>query len=272
MQALVRDPAGQLDLVLEPVLLDPLSEGVLVGPAADEHQTDAGLHVPHRLDDERLPFETFETAREHDGVAVRSGFERNESLDDRRRVVQDVARQPERAPQTILHVLRVREDALGLAERDPVALLHHVTHLGPLDLLAEIGELRVVPQFVRTPVLMDQPDHLAFVRDEVCGELERDDHVDRQAVGLGQVERAPHGHLVHDLGRRVPLAGDHDLLGVVPRLPQGANHRLGVRLGPPAHERRLGVDDRDPHWRPRAWPAAPPLRSRARPPDRRARR
>ena len=71
---------------------------------------------------------------------------------------------------------------------------------GALALHLRSRELRVIPQLVRGPVLVDQPHDLAFVRDEVGRELQRDDRVDLQPVGLAHVEAAPHRHLVHDLG------------------------------------------------------------------------
>ena len=64
------------------------------------------------------------------------------------------------------------------------------------------------------------------------------------------------------------------LLGFVSRSRAATgDDRLGVRLGAPAHERRLRSGrPRSSTRRPRAWPAAPSLRSRARRRDRRGQR
>ena len=135
----------------------------------------------------------------------------------------------------------------GLAERDAVGLPDHVAHRRAVVLTLQIGVVGVVPELVGGPVLVDQPDDLALVLREVGRELQPDHRVDLQAVGLGDVEAAPDRHLVRELARRVPLAGDLDEIGLVPGGSQGAHQRLGVRLRAAANERGLRMQDRDPH-------------------------
>ena len=157
-----------------------------------------------------------------------------------------------------LHVARVREHALGLVERQPVGVPDHVAHRRAVVLAGEVRVDRVVPQLVGGAVLMDQPHDLALVLHEVGGELQRDHGVDLQPVGLGDVEAAPDGHLMRELRRRVPLARDLHEVGLVTGGPQRAHEALGVGLGPAADERRLRMQDGDPHGaaRPRRADAA----------------
>ena len=163
------------------------------------------------------------------------------------RVVQRLRGDAERVPEPVAHVLRVREHPLGLAQGDAVGFPDHVAHVRAVVLALQVGVVGVVPQLVRRAVLVDQPHDLALVLGEVGGELQSDHRIDLQAVALGDVEAAPHRHLVGELARRVPLAGDLDEVGLVTRVAQGPDQGLGVRLRAAAHERGLRVQDRDPH-------------------------
>ena len=109
---------------------------------------------------------------------------------------------------------------LASPSADAVAGVDQVANLRPVLLHLEVAVVRVIPQLVGGAVLVDQPHDLAVVRREVRRELQRDHRVDLHAVGLAHVEAPPHRHLVHDLGARVPLAGDRHDLGVVAGLAQ----------------------------------------------------
>ena len=121
---------------------------------------------------------------------------------------------------------------------------------GPSSCSERSANARMIPQLVRAAVLVDQPHDLALVLHEVGGELQRDHRVHLQTVGLGDVEGPPHRHLVRELPRRVPLAGDRHELGLVAGRLQRAHERLGVGLGAAAREGRLRMEDRDPHREP----------------------
>jgi hypothetical protein len=217
------------------------------GPAADQHELHAALRVLHRVDHERLTLQGLEPARVEHVVAVVAGLHREHRGGRRRRVVQRLGRDLEAVPQALGHVLRVGEDPLGLAERQAVAGVDQVANRRAVLLHREVAEVGMVPELVGRAVLVDQPHDLAVVRREVRRELQRDHGVDAHPVGLGDVERTPHRHLVHDLRREVPLARDRHDLGVVPRIAQRLRERLGVDLGAAADERGLGIEHRDPH-------------------------
>ena len=180
-------------------------------------------------------------------LAVGAGFTIEEPFAHARGVVQRLGRDPQRVPQAVLHVGGVGEHALGLTEGHAVGLPHHVPHRGTVVLALQVGVVGVIPQLVRGSVLVDQPHHLALVLREVGGELQADHGVDLEAVRLGDVEAAPHRHLMRQLAGRVPLARDLHQVGVVARGLQRLHQRLGMRLGAAAHERGLGMEDGDPH-------------------------
>ena len=157
---------------------DLLAQLRLVGTAADEHEAHVGRHVPHRVDRERLPLQALHAAREQQVVAERAARRVEQLLGHVARVVQRLGGDAQRVPQAIAHVLRVREDPLGLAEGDAVGFPDHVAHLRAVVLPLQVGVVGVVPQLVRGAVLVDQPDDLALVLGEVGGELQPDHRVD----------------------------------------------------------------------------------------------
>ncbi len=246
-QPLVAHADLERDSVPDAEALDLLAQLRLVGSPADEHETHAGRDVTHRVDRERLTLQALHAAREHQVVAERPGGRAEQVLGDAAGVVQRLCADPERAPEAVTHVLRVREHALGLAERDAVGFPDHVAHLRAVVLAFEVGIVGVVPELVGGAVLMDQPDDLALVLGEVRRELQSDHGVDLEAVGFGDVEAPPDRHLMGELARRIPLAGDLHEVGLVAGIAEGAHQGFGVRLGPTPHERRLRVQHGDPH-------------------------
>src|SRR5207237_4328814 len=91
----------------------------------------------------------------------------------------------------------------GAAERPALRRLVELTQLGAVELVS-LAEL------------VQEPDDLVRVADDVGGELRRDDEVDRRAVGLLQVEQPPEKRLREDAFARIPLERDRDELHVVP--------------------------------------------------------
>src|SRR5439155_10151607 len=230
-----------------PSLRDACTDLLELGARPDEHQPDVGPDVPHRVDGEGLPFEGVEAAGEQDVITpTLARLTTEQALGEVGAMVEDLAPYPEGSLEATLHVLGVGEDPLGLAERQTVGCDHEVADRPSIGSLRQIAEPGMTPQLIRGSLLVDEPDDLAWMVDQVCGELHRDHHVDRHTVGFAKIEAAPQAHLMDELRRGSPLERDRRDLGLVPGLTQGADEPARVRLGAPRHERRLGMAPEDP--------------------------
>ena len=99
------------------------------------------------------------------------------------------------------HVCGRCEEAGRLTERQPVELLHLPAQGPVLGRRPELAELGPV-ELVRLTELVDEPDALLGMPDDVGGELRGDHHVDRPSVGLRQVEHPPEERLRQNPSRR----------------------------------------------------------------------
>ena len=141
-----------------------------------------------------------------------------------------------------------REQPLRLAERDPVQALDRAPQRPVPRFFGELPQIGSV-ELVRLAELVQHPDPLVRVPDDVRGELRREHEVDRPPVRLAQVEQAPEEGLVEHTRARIPLERDGDELGLVLARPQLLDERVRHDLGPAAHERNLRRADCDSHDR-----------------------
>ena len=156
----------------------------------------------------------------------------------------DLGVDPGRAPQPVGDVARRGEDLSRLAEGDPVERLHLPPDRAVLGRLAELAERGAV-ELVRLAELVDEPDDLVRMADDVRRELRRDHEVDPAPVGLLEVEQPPDERLGQDALARVPLERHRDEVGVVAALAELGDQVVGEDLDAAAGEGDLWPADRD---------------------------
>ena len=162
------------------------------------------------LDQQVDPLRAVEPADREDEVAVLVAAVRQLL----RRVRHHLGVEPGRALEPVGDVARGGEDLARLAERDPVELLDLAPDRPLLGRLAELAERGAV-ELVGLAELVDEPDDLVRVADDVRGELRRDHEVDPPAVRLLEVEQPPEERLGQHALARIPLERDADEVGVV---------------------------------------------------------
>ena len=237
------DPAGELGAPVQPALARERLEPLAVGALAGDHDAQAGVERG-RLEQEVVPLRAVEPADGEDEVAV-AVVAVGQLL---RRVRQHLGREPGRALDPVGDVARGGEEPLRLAERDPVQVLDRAPQRPVLRFFGELAQIGSV-ELVRLAELVQHPDALVRVPDDVRGELRREHEVDRPPVRLGQVEQAPEERLVEHARARVPLERNGDELGLVVAGAQLVDERVRHDLGAPANEGHLRRADRNSHER-----------------------
>jgi hypothetical protein len=112
--------------------------------------------------------------------------------------------------------------------------------------LSELSQLGAV-QLVRLAKLMDEPDDLARVADDVGRKLRRDHQVNAATVDLLEVEQSPQKGVSQDLCAGVPLERNAHERDLVVALPQLLREPLGENLSAAVDERHLRETHRDSH-------------------------
>ena len=154
--------------------------------------------------------------------------------------------EPGRLPQPLGDVARGREEEAGASERVAVDLADALPDRAVEAGGAELPELGPV-ELVGLAPLVDEPDHLVRVLDQVRGELRRDHEIGLD-LGVGvQVDQAPHQPARQDALVRPGLERDGHQVGLVAARPQLGDQPVGEDLDPAADEHRLRAADRDPH-------------------------
>ena len=101
-----------------------------------------------------------------------------------------------------------------------------VAHLRTVWIVNEVAE-RVVPEFVSGAMLVQNPEHLVWVRNQVGGKAQTDKPVDARARNFGNVEQAAGQNVIENLFGRVPLERNREDLRFVSRLD--TTHRADLR-------------------------------------------
>jgi hypothetical protein len=104
-------------------------------------------------------------------------------------------------------------------------------------------------ELVRLAELVDEPDDLVRVTDDVGGELRRDHEVDPLPVGLFEVEQPPEERLGEHALAGVPLERDADEVGVVAAATELLDEVVGEDLDAAAGKWHLRPTDGDSHVR-----------------------
>src|SRR5258708_5126626 len=105
----------------------------------------------------------------------------------------------------------------------------------------------MVPQLVRGPVLMQDPEDLVGMMDQIGRELQADKKVYGSAGHFGQVQEAAGKHVVKDLFGRIPFEWNGDDLSLVALGNEGVPETFGMRFRPAADEWDLGCQDQNSH-------------------------
>ena len=170
---------------------------------------------------------------------VVAGRTRAQAVRQGRRVVEGFTRQAVEPRQPVGHGLRRREELRRLAERPRVPLGQPALYLERGVVHTDVREA-LVGQLVRAAVLVEEPDHLARVPDEVAGEVGG-----HHQVGVGGHE-APGERCVEEA---VLLPGDRQAhqLGLVAGGSERRDEVLLVLLGAAVDERLLCAAYQDVH-------------------------
>jgi hypothetical protein len=188
-------------------------EPVAVGPVPGDDHLERPV-ARGRLDEQVDPLRTIEPVHREDEVAVAVAA----ILEWLGRVRKHPGAEPCRRREPVGDIARGREQPRGFTECDAIELLHLAAERSVLGGVGELPERSPV-ELVRLAELVYEPNPLVAVPHEVRGELRRDHHVDRHAVGLLEVEHPPEERLRQHAGARVPLERDRDELGIVTASP-----------------------------------------------------
>ncbi len=218
-------------------LLEPVAVGTVRGDDDLDARVERG-----RLEQEVDALRAVEAARGED-EPVRGLRAVGERL---RRVRQHLGDEARRALEPTGDVRRRREEARRLAEREAVELLHLPTERTLLGRGAELPQRGAV-ELVRLSELMDEPDALLVMADDVRGELRRDDDVDLPPVRLVEVEHPPEERLRQHARAGIPLERHRDEIGLVAACPQLRDELVREDLGAAPGERHLRAQNRDTH-------------------------
>src|SRR5687767_1458934 len=104
-------------------------------------------------------------------------------------------------------------------------MFDRIAHLRAIRIVDEIAE-RVVPQLISGTMLVQNPEHLVWVRNQVSGEAQTDEPIDTRARDFGNVEQPARQKVIENPFRRVPLEGDRKDLGLVPCFVQSVAQTL----------------------------------------------
>ena len=205
---------------------EPL-EPLAVRPVARDHDLETRV-ARGSLEEEVDPLRAVEAVHGEDEVAVALAA----VVERLRRMRQHLGRESRRCLEPCRDVLRDREEPRCLAERDAIERLHLAPERPVLRRVAELPERRAV-ELVGLPELVDEPDALVGVTDEIGGKLRRDDEVDLLPVCLVQVEHPPEEGLREHACARIPLEGHRDEICLVPRARSSSTSRSVKISAPP---------------------------------------
>ena len=96
-------------------------------------------------------------------------------------------------------------------------------------------------------MLVQDPQNLVRMRNQVRGKLQADEPIHRRARSFRNVEQPAGEHVIENLFGRIPLERDCDDLRFVSKPAQRVAQSFGVDLGAAANERDLRGRDQDPH-------------------------
>ena len=215
--------------------LEPLA----VGPFACDHHRRAG--PPGRFDQQVDPLRAVEPARPR-GRSPRTRRSGTRSSCGGCGITS--ASSPVERCEALGDVARRREDLARFAERDLVELLDLAPDRPLLGRLAELAERGAV-ELVRLAELVDEPDHLVRMADDVRGELRRDHQVDAPAVRFLEVEQPPEERLRQDALAGIPLERHADEVGVVAAALELGDQVVGEDLDSAPGEGDLWTADGD---------------------------
>ncbi len=236
------DPSGhQRDPAFQAALADQRAQGrqlVRVVGHAGDHDARVGRKMARCLGGEELALVRGDPARIEDVVL---GLLPEEALRMSERRVKDRGLDAVERPQPVRNRLRVREDPLRLAQVEVVVTTDRVANRDAVRARREILPPRA-PQVVGGPVVMDEPEALVRMAQDVAGRPDRNHHV-RPAAHL---EQANTERLVED---DVPTRAGRDVDGVnvVSAHPERLDQIAGDHPRPALHERDVGARDEDLH-------------------------
>ena len=164
--------------------------------------------------------------------------------------------------QAVRHVARDGVDGARLGEGAAVHGADHLQRLGVARLaLGKVAVARA-QQVVGLAELMDQPDHLVGMFDQIGREARRDDEIDPLARRLGEAHQSPGEAPLQQLGPRGPVERQGDDVHLeaagLELVAQGVDQHLGSAVG----ERDLGGADDDARLHPPARSFSSRRRSR----------
>ena len=139
------------------------------------------------------------------------------------------------AQQPVGDILRVGVNLQRTRDELLVRVLNEHTHLHTVAVIPKIV-VRRAGEVVSRSILMDYPQDLPRMLDEVRGKLHSDHHIDKLAIRFRHIEHSPRDGAADDFSWRVPFERQRYYIDVVTSFDQCALEVCDVQLSAARNE------------------------------------
>src|ERR1035438_9243075 len=101
---------------------------------------------------------------------------------------------------------------------------------GTIGVVNQISGRRMVPEFISRAMLMQQPDDLVGMGNQVGGKFQRDHSIDPHPASLGQIQQPASQHMARNAVWRVMFEWDKNQFGRMPRRGERLTKIIGQDL------------------------------------------
>ena len=197
-----------------------------------------------RLDHDDLALDGSEAAGEKEIIL---GGPSGEFFRAGRGMIERLRFHPAEARHAAGYVLRNGVNALRFRQQPAIRFSDGVAHLRAVWGQYHVARDGVIPQVVRLAMLVQNPQNLVGMGDQVSRELQPDQEVHFGAGAFGEIQQAAGQHVIEDLFGRIPLEGNFHHLGLMPGGFQSGPQPFRQHLRPAPDEWDLDGRDENPH-------------------------
>src|SRR4029079_14221156 len=137
---------------------------------------------------------------------------------------------------------------MRLRNQPAIGMFDRVAHLRTVGVVDEIAE-RMVPKLIGRAMLVQNPEHLVRVWNQVSRKAQTDEPVDTRARYFGNIDQTARQNVIENLFGWIPLEGNRENFRFVSRVAEGIAQAFGVNLCAPANEGNLDRGNEDSHGR-----------------------